>query len=1098
MHNWLWLVPAFGLSWLGCPWVGRADTSAGTRATAVFPVAGAPAASVGVNYNDGSPLQPEFPEHIYRNAGPGNWPVPAISGSDLASGLKPVIITGQLHALSGTTQKLTDGVGASTDDDPSGSCFFDNGVRAARFLISLPQAASIGQINLYAWHRDPLAGGSRAPLKVHVYASGGATPGFNPDNPGSPGYVLLARVNTVRRGGVNIQAGQHGASITATHGESLGHFRHFLFEVVPGLDGVSHTFLNEVDIVRAATRPASAQAAPANHFDTHIAPLLARRCLGCHNPTDKKGGLDLTGVESARQGGESGAAVTPGKPDDSLLLQRVLDNEMPPKRPLADDEKDLLRKWIASGAAWGNRPINRFQFSSETRAGYDWWSLRPLSQPSLPQVTRKDWTEGAIDRFVLARLETKGVSPAPAATRHTLIRRLSFDLIGLPPTPEDVAAFVRDAAPGAYERLVDRLLASPQYGERWARHWLDIVRFAESQGFERNKFYPSAWKYRDWVIQAFNDDMPYDEFVRLQLAGDVLHANDPQALVASEYLVFSPHDLLGLTQGSEAMKAATREDELENLVGNVGQTFLGLTINCARCHDHKFDPLRQSEYFQLAAALGGLERTDRVLGSAPLAAVTGDLLQGAAVQRIQQQLARALGERGQETIDRARAEDLDAAKQALSRAKTALAEAEQKLAAAQSQVGRAGAPADISVVVANAKQVVADRQRELRSADDEYRFACTPSGTRYCDRLLEQVPREQRAICAPLISKLSCLEMRARLQFPGTTYGFASTPPQYFHVLDRGNFRNPGPVVAAGGFQCIADIASDWRLSPAAPETVRRVQLARWITDPRNPLPARVIANRLWHYHFGVGLVDTPNDFGFSGGRPSHPELLDYLGSELMRHGWSLKHLQRQIVLSATYRQAAQFNPRAAQFDSGNRLLWRKTPLRLEAETFRDAVLAVSGELNPRMGGPSFRDLEIGVEGDNAAYKPLDAFSPATNRRSVYRMVARAATPPLLETLDCADPTVATPRRSVTTTPLQALSLMNNPFMLRSAEAFAARVEREAGHETDNQIDRAYQLALGRAVTDQEQQRALQFTAKYGLADLCLMIFNSNEFLHVD
>ena len=1092
-----WLIIAFAAAALAAAAEAAFGANPESR-SASLTGASAALAKVGMNFNGGEPLEPEFSEHIYRSAAQDQWPVPEISASDLAQGVLPVVVAGRLHALSGSPARLTDGSGASTNDDPAGSCFFDNGVTAGLLRISLPAAQSIGQINLYAWHRDPLSGGSRAPLKVNVYASDGIAAGFDSDNPRGPGYVLLARVDTVRTGGANAQSGQHAASIVPVHGQSLGNYKHFLLEILPPVDGLTHTFLNEIDIVRAVVSPLAAPTtAAAKTFDTQIAPLLARRCLECHNSSDKKGGLDLSQPQSALAGGESGAALVPGKADESLLLDRVEQDEMPPKHPLPDGEKKLLRRWVASGAVWGST-IDRFRYSSDARAGYDWWSLAALKQPALPKVRRENWATGAIDRFVLAGLESKGLAPSPEADRRTLIRRVTLDLIGLPPTPEEVDAFATDTAPDAYARLVERLLASPHYGERWARHWLDIVRFAESQGFERNKYYPSAWKYRDWVIQSLNDDLPYDEFIRLQIAGDVLRPADPQALVAAGYLVCSPHDLLGQIQGSEGMKAATREEELENLVSNIGQTVLGLTINCARCHDHKFDPLRQTEYYQMAAAVGGFRRADRDVPPLHLAAFRTSGGKDAAVRSALARLAEAIGPRGAEIIRQARADGLREVAQALSAAQAALAQAEQKLAPVEAQVGKTDAPADILVAVANGRQVVVDRQRELRAAKDEQRYAQNASSTCGFDRLLEMVPAERRAACAGPIVALSQLDVRSRLESGGATHSCASLPPQYFHVLARGNYRSRESVVTARGLKCIASLPADWGLPPGAPEADRRAKLAEWITDSRNPLPARVIVNRLWHYHFGAGLVETPSDFGFSGGRPSHPELLDFLAVELQQHGWSLKHIQRQIVMSAAYRQSGKLNPQAAAADAGNRLLWRKAPLRMEAEVVRDAVLSIAGELNPRMGGPSFRDLAIAPSGDNAAFTPLDAFAPAVNRRSVYRMVVRAATPPLLETLDCADPTVATPRRSVTTTPLQALSLLNNPFMLRAADRFAVRVRREAGQEPHRQVARAYRLALGRAASEREQHAAKQFAAKYGLADLCLMLFNSNEFLYID
>ncbi len=1042
-----------------------------------------PTAAVGTNFNDGSELELEFPEQFFRNAAPGNWPVPAISGADLAHGVAPVLVVGNVHPLSGGPAKLTDGSGAQTEDNPENCFFFDNGVATGRFRISLAQAEPVGQINLYAWHRNALAGGVRAPLKVDVYASRGDTAGFDVNDPHSPGYVLLARVNTVRPGGINAQSGQHGASVFSVAGQTLGDYQHFLFDVSPPIDGLTHSFITEVDIVRTPGPAITTATTPAGkQFDQQVAGLLARRCLDCHNPTDVKGGLDLTRAETALAGGDSGAVFVPGNPAESVLLQRVLAEEMPPKHPLDEAEKGVLREWIASGATWGSSPIDRFRFSSDGRAGYDWWALQPLAAPALPAIHDRQWPINSIDHFVLAKLEASALTPAPPADRAVLIRRVTFDLIGLPPTPEEVAAFVADPAPDAYERLVDRLLASPHYGERWGRHWLDVVRFAESQGFERNKFYPSAWKYRDWVIQAFNDDLPYDEFVRMQLAGDVLHPDDPASLVAVEYLVTTPHDMLGLSQGSPAMKINTREDELENLVGNIGQTFLGMTVNCARCHDHKFDPLRQSEYFQVAAAVGGLVRSEREL---PLpSAATGssgeEESHAAAAKEIEDRLAQLLGADGENLIRQARAAAIDEAEKAVEAVRTAVAEAEKK-------------PAE-----GNKAAMVADRQRELHGTEDLLKYAHNPHGTAGLDKLFERVPSDGRAAYNGGITELSRLEMYDRLRMGGTAQTFVSAPPQYFRVLARGSFRDPRDVVTAGGLACVRELSADWNVAPGAPEAERRVRLAKWVTDPRNPLTARVIVNRVWHYHFGVGLVDTPNDFGFNGGRPSHGELLDWLASELTTNHWSLKRIQREIVLSATYRQSAQFNPQGAETDAGCRLLWRKPPVRLDAEEIRDAVLAVSGELNLRMGGPSFRDIQVDTTDHNAKFTPADVFGPPTNRRTVYRTTARTAPAPLLETLDCADPAVATPRRSVTTTPLQALALLNNALMRKSAAAFANRLRQEAGDQIDAQIDRAYRLAFGRDATDQERESARRFTTDNGLDDLCLVIFNSNEFLYAD
>ena len=571
----------------------------------------------------------------------------------------------------------------------------------------------------------------------------------------------------MRPGGVNAQSGQHGASVVPVEGSSLGNFQHFLFEVLPAVDGLCHTFLAEIDIVHALAPDKIAASGPAaQSFDREIAAAATgQRCLDCHNPTDKKGGLDLTRAGTAALGGDSGAVIVAGSPQTSLLIERILADEMPPKRALSDREKQLLRDWIAAGAHWGSSPVDRFRFTSDSRAGYDWWALQPRTASPPPPVQDGSWPAGTIDRFVLARLEAAGLKPAHAADRQTLIRRATFDLTGLPPTPEEIADFIGDQAPGAYERLIDRLLASPHYGERWGRHWLDIVRYSESQGFERNKFQSNAWKYRDWVIQALNDDLPYDDFIRMQMAGDVLYPFDPAALVAAGYLVLLPHDLLGATQGSQAMRANSREDELENLVGNVAQTFLGLTLNCARCHDHKFDPLRQVEYFQFASALGGLVRSQSERRAA-LASAGSDLnrtlASGQSPDNVERGIAEALGPEGAALVEQARSAAVQTAQKAVEAAQAAVAAAtttvQQTSGAAQQ----------------NAIQVLADRQRELHSAEDLARYAAAPHSTLGCDKLLDRISGQQRAQFSRAMLDLSRWDSADRLQGGGWSFTASS------------------------------------------------------------------------------------------------------------------------------------------------------------------------------------------------------------------------------------------------------------------------------------------------------------------------------------
>ncbi|MEX0713597.1 MAG: DUF1549 domain-containing protein, partial [Pirellulales bacterium] len=395
---------------------------------------------------------------------------------------------------------------------------------------------------------------------------------------------------------------------TAGHWHKLGPWSATVSDGVLELaSSGGHANFSGIELWRRSGPPVpEVEPALVQHFDSVVAPLISRNCLGCHNGSDKKGGLDLSRRESAMTGGDSGTVLVPGDAGQSLLWQRIEAGEMPPDATLDEADRDALAAWIVAGAAWGTNPIDPYLATTGKRAGYDWWSLQPLAAATPPAVRDTSWPAGPIDHFILARLERAGLSPSAPADRRTLIRRLSFDLIGLPPAPEEVEAFVQDESPDAYLRLIDRLLDSPHYGERWARRWLDIVRFAESQGFERNKMWPDAWKYRDWVIQSLNDDLPYDQFVRTQLAGDALAPDNPLAVIATGQLVVGPYDLTIQNEGTTAMRAVAREEELEGIAGTVAQTYLGLTVNCARCHDHKFDPVHQAEYYRFAAALGGV------------------------------------------------------------------------------------------------------------------------------------------------------------------------------------------------------------------------------------------------------------------------------------------------------------------------------------------------------------------------------------------------------------------------------------------------------------------------------------------------------------
>ncbi|MEX1228739.1 MAG: DUF1549 domain-containing protein [Planctomycetaceae bacterium] len=977
-----------------------------------------------------------------------------------------------------------------------------------------------------------------------------------------------------------------------------------------------------------------------DRFREQIAPLLTRRCVGCHNASDKKGSLDLTTYDAAMRGGDSGAVLVPGKSAESLLWQRIAAGEMPPKQPLTEDEKSLIGGWLDDGAVWGEVTLDLFQFTTESRGGYDWWSLQPLSRPSIPATQDQRWPRQPLDAYILATLESHGLKPAPEADRRTLIRRAYFDLIGLPPTPEEVAAFVDDPDPHAYEALVERLLASPHYGERWARHWLDVIRFGESQGFERDKIRTNSWRYRDWVIQAFNDNMPYDEFVKQQIAGDAFAPDDPRALIATGFLVAGPYDEVGQSQQSAAMKAVVRQDELEDLVATVGQTFLGLTVNCSRCHDHKFDPITQREYYQLTAALAGVRHGDRELDwdrLSPLAISTGTW--DARIDSLRRNIAAIeaphrkaiLAERKSKFPDglpkpeplaswnfdddfndvvgklHGRAEggaqihkgslELDGRGAYMASApienditeKTLeawikLRDLDQRGGGVISIQTLDGVTFDAIVfgeqepkrwmagsngfvrtqsfqgsdetlahnefvhvaITYDADGVITGYRNGIRygssyksSGPVTFRAGeaqivvglrhAPPGGNRMLAGTVDKVqlydraltPAEVAASAGTLSDAIEENELAARLtadenerrtiwlfevehlerqrqrQFERKIYAVAPGTPEPAFMLTRGNPGQREDQVFPAGIRAIAGPNAGFDLPANASDADRRKTLANWITSPENPLFSRVIVNRLWHYHFGIGIVETPNDFGFNGGRPSHPELLDYLAGELIRNDFDLKSLQRMIVTSAAYRQGFVNSNDPLTKDADNRRIWRRDPLRLDAEVLRDTILVTAGEMNDAVGGPGYQDFVTYVS--NAQfYRLLDSEGDSFNRRSLYRTWLRSGRNPFLDVWDCPDPSTRTPQRAVTTTPLQALSQLNNSMILRMSHTWAERIKRDAGDDLTEQIDRAYRQAYQRSPTADELPSLEEFVKNHGLAALCRVLFNSNEFLYVD
>ncbi|MCE9609587.1 MAG: PSD1 and planctomycete cytochrome C domain-containing protein [Chthoniobacter sp.] len=705
------------------------------------------------------------------------------------------------------------------------------------------------------------------------------------------------------------------------------------------------------NLIVAAHSPA------AEHFNAQVAPVLARNCLECHHGSGAKGKLDLSTRDGAGRGGKSGPVLVPGDVAGSELYAQIEADEMPPKHPLPAADRRIIRDWIKAGATWGQRTLDPFVYSTGKRAGYDWWALQPLRAVPPPDPEISSAAANEIDRFLVAKLQASGLRPSPRAEPRVLVRRLFIDLTGLPPSPEEVEAFSRDPSPQAWARLVDRLLASTHYGERWARHWLDVVRFGESDGYEYNGPREAAWPYRDWVIRALNADLPYDEFVRLQLAGDALRPGTFDGAAATGFLVAGVQNkVAGAAKG---MKETQRQDELEDLAGMIGQSLLGLTINCARCHDHKFDPIGTEDYYRFTALLAGVRDGTRKM------------------------------------------------------------------------------PGDDGTTVA--------------------------------------------------------------------VYTVMAEKPVPTHVLLRGDVASPGVEVAPGGLRAVVGVKADFGLGSEAGDAARRTKLAAWVTDPGNGLFLRVIVNRIWHHHFGRGLVETPGDFGFNGDRPSHPELLDWLAGWFRDHGQSLKQLHRLILTSAAYQQTSAPTDDGTRLDAANRLLWRQNPRRVEAEVLRDSILLVAGQLNPTPFGPGYRDVKIVEVSPAFYYLPTDPAGPEFNRRTVYRWCPRGQRSALLDTFDCPDPSVQTPRRSVTTTPSQALSQWNNAFVLRMAESMAARIAAEQpaakGSDPDPlpaQVERAWRLVLGRAPGGAERSESDALVRRHGLALLCRVLFNSNEFIVIE
>ena len=955
-------------------------------------------------------------------------------------------------------------------------------------------------------------------------------------------------------------------------------------------------------------------------FARDVEPLIREHCHKCHGAKRQKSDFRL----DLRSNALRGTAIVPGDTQKSQLLKFIKlppgdDQRMPPQGDgLSTREVATLEQWIRQGAKWPDSHAGR-------DARLDHWAWQPL---------QKKFNQKSIDEFLKEALDANGLKMSPPAGRPTLVRRLSFDLHGLPPSAETVAGFTGNPDPKAYSQLVDQLLDSPHFGERYARHWLDIAHYADTHGFERDKRRPHAWRYRDYVIDALNQDKPYDRFLREQIAGDVFWPDDNDAVVATGFLAAGPWDFVGQKETkSPVLRRSARALDLDDMVTQAMTATMGMTVNCARCHDHKLDPIKQEEYYQLTAVFAGVKREERVIS----ATAQRDFdKQKADLTRQRNQIAHRIGQLEGTGVDLAdivgggnglgsgtfgngidprnavvqtrkfgnlgnvkpnkfakskfpfvdgvfvadgtngtgripvtstgititgipktsrnawdhirhgpvasqhspKLDGIDFTKDGntslgihanagitfdLAAIRKATGHAQMRF---DSRVGYFGAEgghrADVWVFVDGKKAFAhkhLQRAKGLQNIDislpETARFLtllATDGGNNYGhDQIGFTNPKLKPAAPRSLSPKdrQDLAQLRRQAKELDAKIKALGSPPKFYGLVAEKEMpevrmqRRGNPEAEFGDALAPGAVAALSMLEPGlgnhkTTEKERRKALAEWITHPDNPLTARVIVNRLWHWHFGQGLVDTPSDFGLGGGRPSHPELLDWLATRLIKNEWSLKAIHRLILNSAAYRQSSTYTTHAAgaSIDANNRLLWRQNPRRIEAEALRDSVLFVSGKLNRERGGPGFEDFKY-KEAYAPEYTYITADEPALWRRSIYRYIVRTTPNRFLTTLDCPDPANFTPKRLTTTTPLQSLALYNNDFMLRQARYFAARVAHEA-KQPEAQAQSAFRHAFGRAPDHEETELAAAFITSKGLFALCRSLFNANEFVYVD
>ena len=876
--------------------------------------------------------------------------------------------------------------------------------------------------------------------------------------------------------------------------------------------------------------------AQAQSTDKEVLPILRQKCFQCHSEALQMSGLDLRTRESMLKGGDKGPAIVPGNAEGSRLYRRVAGLEKPPMPmaplpPLTTQEVAVLKAWLDQGAKWGAADVaapaptavggygKDYKERVITAEDRNWWAFRKPVRHAVPSVADARFASNPIDAFVRQALDQKGLTPAPPADRNTLVRRVYLDLLGLLPTPQEVDAFVNDASPRAYENLIDKLLASPHYGERWGRFWLDVVRYADSSGYEHDRDIANAWRFRDYVIKAFNQDKPYNRFVLEQIAGDELEDRDYDSLIATSYYRIGPR-----VRFREKDNPYYRYEYLDDLIRTTFQGFMGLSVNCARCHDHKFDPITRKDYYRSMAMMFGYVDVDHPLAPADQVAEYERIKKEVddEIRPLRRQIAQIEAPYKKAGYEKRLAkfpEEIQIAVKTPDDQRTP----GQKLLAAQivsldvdpdAAVAQAAAPGAYKSMV------------KVSEADDKVR-----------QKLVAQIQEIQKRLPPPLPVAEGIRDGDYRLTpdaagdepLPGKgdrfNYGVDccflpqpgrafQVPPVYFGANgmdvaeDQKSFVvEPGylTVLVNGTPPPVAHPPQNGHVSSG-----RRRALAEWMVSPENPLTPRVMVNRIWQWHFGTGIVATPGNFGKMGLPPSHPELLDWLATEFVRQGWSIKKMHRLIMTSQTYQMASSFYQATnVEKDPTNLQLWRFPLRRLEAEAIRDAILSASGKINLEAGGEGFfPPIPQSVrEGYRQGKWELTKEDPSNWRRSVYSYWKRGLKYPMFEVLDQPDLNVTCEKRNVTTVPTQALTLLNNEFVLLQAGHLAERALREAGSDPSKQIGQLYRIALSRAPTEKElasyltffqKQRAYHHADLPALTDVAHVVLNANEFVYIN